>query len=106
MPREWIHMFGIAVLTGFGSLVLAGFVFDRWKRLRVDRLLRSREPLDAKTFAQAFFAGSAREVEIAAKLRDVLAANLEQRLDGLRPEDRLDEDLHAELIEIGRASCR
>ncbi len=88
---------GIIFIVAVVLFVIGAATYDRVCRHRVARLLASREPLDSRTFALTFFGDSPAKVEVAVALREVLSKNLKQQLDGLRPDDRLDEDLHAEL---------
>lgn len=80
------------------TYVLVRTAIDHAAARRRRRLLASRPPLDDQRFADTFFGESPERGRLAGRLRALLAANLRESLDGLDPEDRLDEDLHAQLI--------
>jgi hypothetical protein len=65
----------------------------RRKRGTVTSLLAARPQLDARAFGRAYFGEVPGRMELAAALREQLAQHVPFRLDGLRPEDRLFEDL-------------
>jgi acyl carrier protein len=98
MQHKLLNILGVAVMAGMGLFVIAAASHDWLAKRRVRRLLASRASLDSTTFATTYFSDSPAKADVAAKLRDVLSSNLKQPLDGLRPDDRLDEDLHAELL--------
>lgn len=58
--------------------------------------LRDRQQFVDEEFGKSFFAGGGRE-STAVRIRRVLAKNLELDLDGVRPHDRLDDDLNAQI---------
>jgi acyl carrier protein len=98
MQPKLLNILGVIVIAAIGLFVIAAATYDRLRKRRVTRLLASRASLDSTTFATTYFPDSPAKADVAAKLREVLAGNLKQRLDGLHPDDRLDEDLHAELL--------
>ena len=98
MQDKWDEVLAAVLMAAVAVFVTAGLLRDRRRRRRVARLLGSRDPLDAVTFGRTYFGDSPAKAAIAAAVRDVLSGNLKQRLDGLRPDDRLDEDLGAELL--------
>jgi acyl carrier protein len=89
----WV-LFAVAGMT----YVLVRMAIDRAAVRRRRRLLALRPPLDDRRFAETFFGDSPERARIAGRLRALLAANLKENLEGLHPEDRLDEDLYAELM--------
>jgi acyl carrier protein len=98
MRPELLNILGVIAMGAIGLFLVAAATYDRLRKRRVTRLLASRPPLDSNAFAMKYFADSPAKAEMAAKLRQVLSENLKQRLDGLRPDDRLDEGLYAELL--------
>lgn len=58
--------------------------------------LRRRRQFADEDFGKAFFAGDGRK-STPARTRRVLAENLEADLGGIRPDDRLDDDLNAQI---------
>ena len=55
--RLFIHLLCIPLMAVAALFMIAGFLYDRSRRHRAVRLLRSREPLDSVTFARTCFAG-------------------------------------------------
>src|SRR5687767_11292683 len=93
----WTLLWVLCAVVGI-AYVLLRTAIDRAAARRRRRLLASRPPLDDRRFGEMFFGDSPERAQLAVRLRALLAANLGESLEGLHPEDRLDEDLHAELI--------
>jgi acyl carrier protein len=94
MAKETLGLvFFIVVSSG----VIAAIVQDRIKKRRIAGFLAPRPTLSDDQFAHAFFAQDPEHGAIASRVRRVLATNLSQELERLNPEDRLNEDLDAEL---------
>jgi len=77
--------------------VLGSILKDRLKERRLVKRLRSRPQLDDQRFREQFFHDDLKRGELAIQVRRVLSKNLQIPLEGLRPEDRLNADLKAEL---------
>jgi acyl carrier protein len=90
---EVIVVVGIGVV---GTYVITMVVRDRLKNRRAVKSLRARAQHDDEGFARAYFP-EPKQGDIAIRARRVLAANLNMPLRGLKPTDRLNEDLNAEL---------
>ena len=84
----------MATGVGIASLYLLGNVtYDYRCHCRAKTLLRSRRQLDAATFGTTFFPN---HVFLAAKLRNCLADYLNLNLDGLLPDDDLNQICNAQ----------
>ena len=89
----------IVVLSAFGLalvLMITMMVRDHVKKKRTVRSFAARAQHDDEEFARAYFPDS-KQADIAIRARRVLAGNLKMALQGLRPTDRLNDDLGAEL---------
>lgn len=73
-----------------------GIFFHERRHWRRKALLKGRPQVSARNFGTKFYRDH-KQAEIATRVRDILAKNLEIPLDGLRPTDRLEEDLFVEL---------
>jgi len=82
--------FVLACVVIGGSVILQGWSVRRKRK----RLLADRPQLSPDEFAKTYFAESDLRSEIAVKARTVLEAQLRCDLSGLRPEDRIAEDLY------------
>jgi len=69
-----------------------GMFFHERRHWRRKALLKGRPQVSSRNFGAKFYRDH-KQAEIAARVRDMLAKNLEISLDGLRPPDRLKEDL-------------
>ena len=86
---------GLIIFAGVvivGGVILQGLSVKRKRR----RLLAGRPQLKPHEFAEAYFTESRRRSEIAIRARDVLESELRCDLSGLRPEDRIAEDLYVD----------
>lgn len=94
MPKETV---GLIFFGLIGTCLISAIVYERAKKRRLLKWLRSRPQLNDNDFAKTLFPDDAERGAIAARVRRVLAANLKLPLDGLQPQDRLDADLQTEL---------
>ncbi len=69
-----------------------GIFFAQRRHWRRKALLCNRPQVASRNFGTKFYRDH-KQAELASRLRDMLAKNLEISLDGLRPTDRLKEDL-------------
>jgi hypothetical protein len=89
----------ILFFIGFGAVstfVITSLIRDRLRKRRIVASLKTRVDYNDDQFGRGFYSDPKR-ADIAIRVRRVLSANLEMPLDGLRPSDRLNEDLNAEL---------
>jgi acyl carrier protein len=77
-------------------VVVASLAIGTMRHWLTAARLRDRQQFADEDFGKAFFAGDARE-SAAIRTRRVLAENLETDLGGIRPDDRLDDDLNAQI---------
>jgi hypothetical protein len=78
---------------GMSSPLLALLAFVRRKRRLVLTLLATRERLDSTAFGERYFCETPAPAKLAAEVRDMLAHHLPFPVEGLRPDDRLFDDL-------------
>ena len=76
------------IIVGFGI----GIFFEQRQHSRRKAMLGERPQVSSRNFSTKFYRDHG-QAEIASRLRDMLAKNLKISLDGLRPTDRLKEDL-------------
>src|SRR5687767_11568386 len=85
-----------SLLFGAVSTFVVTMMFRDWRRKKhAVAQLALRPQLNDEQFSCLF--DSPTRADIAVRARRVLSRNLELKLDGLAPTDRLNEDLHAEL---------
>ena len=84
-PISWSPGLAIA------ALVIAMIAIGALKQLFARGHLRFRQEFDDKEFGKTFFSGD--RVDTAVRVRQVLADNLGAGLGGVRPDDRLNDDL-------------
>ena len=80
-----------------GTFLTVSFMVGGIRRWLLDHSLRDRQQFTDEEFGKTFFSGSERSADVAVRVREILSENLEMPLDGIRPEDKLDEDLNAQL---------
>jgi acyl carrier protein len=80
-----------------GTFLVVSFMIGGIRHWLLDHSLRDRQQFTDEEFGKTFFSGSERSADIAVQIREILSENLEMPLDGIRPEDKLDEDLNAQL---------
>ena len=80
-----------------GTFLAISLTVGATKHWLINSSLRDRPQFDDKDFGKTFFSGSKRSEDIAVRVRRILSENLEMPFDGIRPEDKLDEDLNAQL---------
>ena len=80
-----------------GTLLVVSFMFGGVRHWLLDQSLRDRQQFSDEEFGKTFFSGSERSADVAVRVREILSENLEMPLDGIRPEDKLDEDLNVQL---------
>lgn len=98
--------FESAALIGAVSMVVGGLLlaiymianvsYEGFRKRRAVTTLKDRQQLDATTFGATFFAESPERANLAARVRDALSGYLKLNLDGLQPDDDLNEILNAE----------
>jgi len=81
----------------FGTFLAISFLVGATKHWLTDQSLRDRQQFDDDQFAKSFFAGNQRTADIAVRVRKILSDNLEISLGGIRPEDKLNDDLDTQL---------
>ena len=87
----------LAPCTWETAAVLAAAANPAWrKRRRAHTLLAGRQQLSSEAFGQQYFRDE-EQAQFAAATREALAEHLGRRLDGLRPDDLLWDDLHIDL---------
>jgi acyl carrier protein len=86
----------LGLIGAVGTYVLTMVARDRLRKRRTVRSLATRVQHDDEGFAR-FWHPDPKQADIAIRARRVLARNLEMPLKGLKPSDRLKEDLNAEL---------
>lgn len=83
-----------------GALIAVSLVaragYDAFRKHRAVTALDDRHKLDAATFGETYFADSPERANLAARVRDALSGYLKLNLDGLRPDDDLDQILDAQ----------
>lgn len=91
----WLAVLGfpLLIITWFAL----GFIEQREMR-RIQRRLLDRQQLDDSAFGRKYFPDSTERRTLAIELRHLLAENLKANLDGLNPNDLLDDDLNADLM--------
>lgn len=77
-------------------VVVASLAIGTMRHWLTAARLRDRQQFADEEFGKAFFAGDGRE-SAAVRTRRVLAENLETDLGGIRPDDKLDDDLNAQI---------
>lgn len=77
--------------------VVAMTIRDALRKNDIERQLGHRREYDDDAFAARYYPREAAIADIAVRVRHILAANLELDLAGVRPEDRLDADLGAQV---------
>lgn len=80
-----------------GTFLVVSFMVGALRHWLLDHSLRDRQQFNDEEFGKTFFSGSERSADVAVRVREILSENLEMPLDGIRPEDKLDEDLNAQL---------
>jgi len=90
---EVIFFIGFAVVSTF---IVTMLVRDRLKKRRRVKSLAAQPQNTDEQFARAYFPDP-KQADIAIRARRVLAQNLKMPIHGLRPTDRLNDDLGAEL---------
>jgi acyl carrier protein len=95
-------MINVGVLKAFAfGLVVAVVIFslfaDWFRKASARSGLADRQAFDDEQFQRTFYAGNSQLADTATRVRKVLAKNLDMPLDSVRPEDRLDDDLRAQL---------
>lgn len=93
----WRGFFFSMFFVAFLALLGVDTISRARAKRRVRRLLAQRPQLDSRAFGETYFGESPERARLAGEVREVLAASNNMNLDGLRPDDRLDDDLHAEL---------
>ena len=93
--QQWQPTAGAVVMV-LGGLACAIYVlaqvgYDWWRKSVSVSTLRTRTQLDSNAFAAKYFAGKKQREQLAARIRDSLAAYLKLNLDGLLPDDDLNE---------------
>jgi acyl carrier protein len=90
---EMIFFVGFATVSTFIVTMIAR---DRLRKTRTVKSLAVRSQNTDEQFARAYFPDP-KQADIAIRARRVLAKNLKMPVEGLRPTDRLNDDLGAEL---------
>lgn len=80
-----------------GTFLVVSFMVGGVRHWLLDQSLRDRQQFSDEEFGKTFFSGSERSADVAGRVREILSENLEMPLDGIRPDDKLDEDLNAQL---------
>ena len=80
-----------------GTLLVVSFMIGGVRHWLLDQSLQDRQQFSDEEFGKTFFSGSERSADVAVRVREILSENLEMPLDGIRPEDKLDDDLNAQL---------
>lgn len=80
-----------------GTFLAVSFMVGGLRHWLLDHSLRDRQQFSDEEFGKTFFPGSKRSADVAVRVREILSENLEMPLDGIRPEDRLDEELNVQL---------
>ena len=88
-------LFNLSPFAVLAILVMAVFVMAALKKFVRDGHLQFRQTFTDEEFGATFFSGN--RADTAVRVRRVLAKNLDTNLDGVRPEDRLDDDLDASI---------
>ena len=90
---ELIVLIGVGVVAAY---VVTMMLRDWRRKRRTIASLAARLQHDDEQFGRAYF-NDAKRADIAVRARRVLSKNLKMPLNGLTPNDRLNEDLNAEL---------
>lgn len=91
----FIDKLGEYLFPGLIALAIVFALIGSARNRLTAKRLSERQQFDDDRFAQLF--GDPARGDTAVRARAVLAKNLEMNLDGLRPQDRLDDDLRAEV---------
>ena len=85
------------ILAVIGVCIVAFMIYDRIRKNRLRDLMNRRLPLNDSAFSARWFSESPQLSDTAVRLRKILQENIEQPLDSLNPDDRLEDDLYLEL---------
>ena len=89
-----------SALSGVALLVVGGVLLqDRRNRRKAERLLKARAPLDPVAFGRQHFGETEVRAALAAQVRQTLARHVPFSLDGLAPDDALNQDLRMDQID-------
>jgi len=80
-----------------GTFLVVSFMIGGVRHWLLDQSLRDRQQFSDEEFGKTFFSSSERRADVSVRVREILSENLEMPLDGIRPDDKLDEDLNAQL---------
>src|SRR5688572_25153022 len=84
------------VFASVSTFIVTMLLRDRLRKRRTVKSLAARSQNTDEQFARAYFPDP-KQADIAVRARRVLAENLKMPVEGLRPTDRLNDDLGAEL---------
>ena len=80
-----------------GTFLVISFMVGTIKHWLMNRSLLDRQQFDDEEFGRSFYGGHKVRADLAVRVRRILSDNLEMSLDGIRPEDHLDDDLDVQL---------
>jgi hypothetical protein len=98
--QQWAPITGAVFMVTGGAMaathLLGHVTYEVYRRRQARSILRNRPQLDSVSFGVAFFNDTVDRASLAARLRDSLAEFVKLPLEGLRPDDNIDDVLYTD----------